>query len=198
MRRWSNALVVSAVLFLTVSAVAVGQEPAQEPGQDEAMAPYIAAATPGAEHEWLARMAGEYEVTTKMWMDPSAEPEVNTATAKSEMALGGRYLMDHYEGTFAGMSFQGRGMTGYDNTLHKYVSTWIDNMGTGILSSVGERDDEGRLVMLGEFEDPATGVTMGLKSVTWLTDDGYMMEMFNILPDGTEFRSMELTAKLVE
>jgi hypothetical protein len=168
---------------------------AQEPEQDEAMAAYIAAAAPGEEHEWLASMAGEYEVTTKMWMDPSVEPAVSTGSQKSKMALGGRYLMDHYEGSFGGMPFEGVGMTGYDNTLGKFVSSWIDSMGSGILSSVGERDEEGRLVMVGSFEDPASGMMMKLKSVTWVTDDGYMSEMYNILPDGSEFKSMELTAK---
>lgn len=168
---------------------------AQEPEQDEAMAPYIAAATSGEEHGWLASMAGEFEVTTKMWMDPSAEPTVSTSSQEAEMALGGRYLMDHYQGSIFGMPFEGVGITGYDNTLGKFVSSWIDNMGTGIIHSVGERDEEGRLVMVGEYEDPASGMMMKIKSVTWMTDDGYMAEMYNILPDGSEFKSMEFTGK---
>jgi hypothetical protein len=171
---------------------------AQEPEQDEAMAAYIAAAAPGEAHAWLAGMAGKFEVTTKMWMDPSAEPEVSTSTQSAEMALGGRYLIDHYHGSFQGTPFEGIGITAYDNTQGKFVSSWIDSMGTGILYSVGERDDEGRLAMVGEFEDPVSGMTMKLKSVTWMTDDGYATELYNILPDGTKFKSMELTAVRLE
>lgn len=200
MRRFAYVLWIPAIALLTPLG-ALGQEPAQEtetPAQDEAMAAYQAAAAPGAEHEWLAGMAGKFEVTTKMWMDPAGEPMESKSTATSKMGLGGRYLMDHYEGDFLGTNFHGMGMTGFDNTRGKFVSAWIDNMGTGILYSVGERDDDGRLVMMGEMEDPTTGMTVGLKSVTWITEDGYMMEMYNILADGTHFKSMELHAKRVE
>lgn len=190
MRVHSGMIACAALLPLFLPAAS----PAQEPGPDEIMAAYLAAAAPGEQHEWLAGMAGTFEVETKMWMDPSAEPTVSTSMQSAEMTLGGRYLMDHYHGSFAGMDFEGVGITGYDNTLGKFVSSWIDNMGTGILRSVGELDDEGRLVMVGEFEDPVTGMSAGLKSVTWKTDDGYVSEMYNILPDGSEFRSLELTA----
>ena len=176
--------------------IAPGTAPAQEADAD--MAAYIAAAAPGEQHEWLAGMAGEFDVTTKMWFDPAAEPVESTSRHEAHMGLGGRYLMDHYEGSMLGTAFEGVGITGYDNTLGKFVSSWIDNMGTGILNSVGEMDDEGRLVMVGEFTDPVTGQTAGLKSITWKTDTGYVSELYNILPDGTEYRSMVLTAERKE
>jgi len=178
-------------LFLVaLPTLAAGQDPAEE-----AMAAYIAAAQPGAEHEWLANMAGEFEVTVTSWMDPAAEPSVNTASASSEMSLGGRYLVDRYEGSFEGITFEGHGVTGYDNALDRYVGTWIDNMGTGIMVSEGELDDEGRLVMTGSYTDPVSGEEATVKSVTRLTEDGYVTEMYNLLPDGSSFKSMEITAR---
>lgn len=179
------------VLLLGVPAALAAQE-------EDPMAAYAAAAAPGAEHEWLAGMAGEHAVTMRMWMEPSAEPAVAHYRARSEMRLGGRYLFDHYEGSFLGMEFEGVGITGYDNTLGRYVSSWIDNLGTGIMHSAGQRDAEGRLVMVGDYVDPASGTTIQIKSVTWLTDEGFMSEMYNIMPDGSEFRSMEFTARRVE
>ncbi len=33
-----------------------------------------------------------------------------------------------------GMPFEGMGIDGYDNLAKQYVSTWVDNMGTGIMN----------------------------------------------------------------
>lgn len=189
MKRMSNSLAIAAIIAFP--AIAVAQEPTEE-----AMAAYVAAAAPGEPHQWLSELAGDYEVTVKSWMDPAApEPMVSTASAHSEMALGGRYLVEVYEGSFGGIAFEGHGVTAYDNTLDRYVSTWIDNMGTGIMVSEGKRDEEGRLVMIGTVVDPVSGDEVKVKSVTTLTGDGSVTEMHNILPDGTSFKSMEIVSK---
>ena len=38
------------------------------------------------------------------------------------------------------MSFTGMAIEGYDNVKKKFVSSWIDNMGTMILNSEGTYD----------------------------------------------------------
>ena len=36
------------------------------------------------------------------------------------------------------MTFKGTGIEGYDNGKKKFVGTWMDNMGTGIMMSEGD------------------------------------------------------------
>ena len=95
---------------------------------------------PGEMHEMLARQAGEWNIEAKMWMDPSAPPEITRGKAVSEMILGGRYLKTTQTGTSMGMLMEGMGIDAYDNVKKKFISIWIDNFGTGIAYAEGEYD----------------------------------------------------------
>lgn len=131
------------------------------------MQAWQAAATPGAPQQELAEMAGTWKMHVKMWMEPGAEPEVSEATATRQMILGGRYLEEKVSGTTMGQPFEGRGLTGFDNVKGKYWSTWVDNMGTGVMTSVGEKEPSGRLVFHGTYNDPMSKQPVKNKTVMW-------------------------------
>ena len=61
------------------------------------------------------------------------------------MALGGRFLEERVQSSFMGQPFSGIGYTGYDNVKKKYVSTWMDNMGTMIMVMEGTPDPAGKV-----------------------------------------------------
>ena len=65
------------------------------------------------------------------------------------MILGGRYLEQRYEGTMMGQPFSGIGVTGFDNYKKKFVSTWVDSMGTAIMTMTrhGRQVGEGHHVV---------------------------------------------------
>ena len=46
----------------------------------------------------------------------------------------GKFKMPGADGKMKDMNFKGISLDGYDNVKQKFVSTWIDNMGTGIMS----------------------------------------------------------------
>jgi hypothetical protein len=96
-----------------------------------------------------------------------------------------------------GMPFEGRGTEAYDNVAKQYVSTWIDNMGTGIMYSTGTCDEAGKSCSnSGEMWDPMTGQKTTMKStVTWMDDNSFKMEMFGKGPSGQEMKMMEIVAK---
>ena len=49
--------------------------------------------------------------------------------------LDGRYIKVDVAGDMPGMGpFTGFGLTGFDNVSKKFVSTWVDNMGTGMMN----------------------------------------------------------------
>ena len=154
-------------LALSLSLAAAHPALAQEYDEAAGMAAYEKAMTPGEQHAKLAELEGTWAMTVTSWMQPGAEPTVTEATSKSKMVMGGRYLHDSVEGTAMGMPFTGMGWTGYNNAAERYEATWIDNFGTGILTTHGQWDDEaGGIVMSGSYTDPITGTKTKLKTVS--------------------------------
>src|SRR5262249_28225517 len=107
------------------------------PDQAAMMAAWQKYATPGEGHAVLKPIAGSWTCAVKMWMAPDAPPQESPATSESKMIMGDRYLQEEVKGSFQGMPFSGMGITGYDNIKKKYVGAWVDNMGTGVMTSEG-------------------------------------------------------------
>lgn len=183
-------------LGLLVAAPAIVQE-AKKGGDDEAamMARWQAYATPGEGHAALKPIAGSWTATVKMWMQPGASPQESAATSEAKWIMGGRYLQEDVKGSFGGMPFEGRGLTGYDNLKKKYVGTWVDNMGTGIETSEGAFDAATKtLTSISEGLDPMTGKTKKNRDVLRIEGDAKMVrEMWTKGPDGKDFKVMEIT-----
>src|SRR5262249_2628167 len=109
--------------------------PAAPPGMDPAMMAKMGAyATPGPEHKMLEGRVGKWTGKGKFWMFPEAPVMESEVTSEFKWMLGNRYLEDTTHGNMMGQPFEGHGVTGYDNMKKKYVSTWIDNGGTGIMT----------------------------------------------------------------
>jgi hypothetical protein len=141
--------------------------------------------------------AGDWTFTSKMWMSPSQPPQESGGTMRGETILGGRYVQTTWTGNFMGMPFEGRGTEGYDNLAKQHVSSWVDNMGTGILYSTGTCDEKGmKCSMKGDLMDPMTGQKSYMRSeVTWMDDNNYKFETYGPGPDGKEFKWMEMVVK---
>jgi len=148
--------------------------------------------TPGKYHEMLGKTAGEWNAVIKWRMDPNAEFQSAQGTTVNEMIMGGRYLKSAHSGMMMGMPFEGLAIEGYDNGKKEFVSTWIDNMGTGIMVSSGSYDEASKtLTYTGSMPDPS-GVNVKYKQVTKIIDDNkYILEMFSDYGSG-EFKTMEV------
>jgi hypothetical protein len=130
-------------------------------------------------------------------MTPDAEAEESTGTMSASMTMDGRFLVENWEGLAMGQPFKGQGITGYDNFNKEYVSTWIDNMGTGIMASTGTYDPaQDALVTTGTFDDIMTGEKDKTMRGTskFLDDNTLHIEMFVPGPDGQEFKTGEIHA----
>ena len=115
---------------------------------------------PGPEHEMLAKLTGDWEV--------SGAGEGKTTY---KMMLGGLWLESTFKGKFGGMDFEGRGLDTYDPAKKKYISVWVDSMGTSPLVLEGTYDKEKKtLTMEGEGPMP-DGSTGKYTSVTEYVDD---------------------------
>jgi hypothetical protein len=163
------------------------------PDHDAMMAEMMKYANPGPQHQALNPLAGNWKTVTKMWMGPG-EPEVSNGTCERSWALGGRFLVSNYKGTFSGKPFEGMELLGYDLRKQQYVSTWIDNMGTGFsVSENGTMDPATKSLTLGmSFDDPMTNQKMAYKIVTKITDDN--SHTFSMIGsrEGKDFTEMEI------
>jgi hypothetical protein len=175
------------ISFLSLSTTSRAQTQSDE---QKAWMEYM---TPGAVHQMLAKCDGEWSFDMTMWMKPDAPPTTSTGTTVNRMILGGRYQESVHKGTFMGMPFEGRGLLAYDNAKKILQSSWVDNMGTGIMNAEGTWDEGTKSATLtGKSVDPMTGKDMGVKEIfKMLDDDHQVMEMY-MVNDGKEFKTMEI------
>lgn len=161
----------------------------------EAMQKWMAYLTPGEPHAAMSKMAGEWNYTNKLWMTHGAEPMLSTGTAKIEMLMGGRYMQMRVSGTIMGMPFEGQAINGYDNSTQKYLTSWIDNMGTGMMNLEGSYDAATKsITYTGTMVDPVSGKSIAVKEIIRMdSDKQFTMEMYDT-KDGVESRTMEMTA----
>ena len=162
-----------------------------------AMKAWMEYATPGEPHKILANSNGTWIGEVTMWMSPDAPPQTNKSTMTNKMIMDGRYQLSEYKGDFMGMPFTGMSTTGYDNAKKVFISTWIDNMGTGIMKMEGPWDEATKsMTLAGKMIDPSTGRECNMREVFKVIDDNnQLMEMYGPDPKtGKEFKSM--TVKL--
>jgi len=161
---------------------------------DQAMEVYRKLGTPGTPHKEMARMAGSWATRAKSWMGPDSPPMEWTGSCEQKMLLGGRFLQQEFSGELMGSPYSGIGFTGYDNHTKKYVSTWMDSMGTGIMVFEGTADAAGKtLTQTARYDDPVRG-PMQWRSVTKTVDDNTVVfEMYSTVTGGKEEKMMEIT-----
>ncbi len=159
----------------------------------EEMAAWEASMKPGEQHQWLASMDGYWNAKVSMWMDPSQPPTVSDATTKNEMVMNGLYQRSTHTGDMMGMPFHGESVTGYDNTSKKFVASWIDNMGSGIMYMNGNYDDKTKtLTLRGKMSDPMTGKEMDVKETLTVTSpDSHTFTMY-MVQDDKEMKTLEI------
>lgn len=195
----ARSLAVSLSLLALAALPVLAQDKPKEPAAPSMadMEAMQKATSPGEQQKRLARLAGDWTFVNKAWMAPGAPPMESTGTMHGEVLMGGRYVEHTWKGSFMGQPFEGRGTDAYDNVAKQYVSSWLDNMGTGIMYQVGNCDAAGNTCTYnGDVWDPMTGKKMTMKSViTWADDNNFKNEMYAPGPDGKEAKMMEIVAK---
>jgi len=154
-------------------------------------------------HKLLANMAGHWNYTVKMWMsgDPNSKPEVAKGTSERKPIMDGRFFvmdvkgqmeMPDAQGKMKNMTFIGKGIEGYDNVKKKFVGTWIDNMGTGIMMSEGDYDPATKtFTYTGEVE-AIPGMKQKIREVVKVQDkDHHIFEWYENR-GGQEVKTMEI------
>jgi len=194
--RKNNQLMKKTTLFLFACAILCGIGGRAIAQDADAMKKWMDYMTPGEMHKMLASMNGKWSEEVTMWMDPSQPPMKSSATTENKMILGGRYQQSNVSGSFNGMAFEAQSIIGYDNMKKVFTSSWVDNMGTGIMNMEGPYDAATKTITLvGSEIDPMTGKEMKMRQTIKIVDDNTeVMEMYNIT-DGKEVKNMEIREK---
>lgn len=104
------------------------------------------------------------------WMEPGKPPIESTGAAENKMLLDGRFLYHEYNGQMMGQPYSGIGIYSYDNMTKKYVTVWMDSMGTGIFRMEGTASPDGKTITLkGSHPEPGGG-TMSHRAVWKIAD----------------------------
>jgi hypothetical protein len=153
--------------------------------------------TPGKEHKMMASWDGIWTGEVSLWTAPGQPPVQSTTTTTNKMVLGGRYQQASFSGDMMGMPFEGMSTLAFDNGKKQFVSTWIDNMGTGMMVSSGKWDDASKSVTFkGKMVDATAGngKEVEFREVFKVTDNDHQsMEMYAVDPaSGKEFKTMEI------
>lgn len=162
--------------------------------QQEAQKKWMEYMTPGPIQQMLAKADGEWDAAIQLWMSPGAPVEKSTATCTNRMLLGGRYQESKYSNSmFMGKPFEGMGWLAYDNAKKVFVSSWIDNMGSGMLVQTGTWDEGTKTINFsGKMVDPMSGKDIDVRqTLQWIDDNHQKMEMFSQM-GGKEFKTMEI------
>ncbi len=154
-------------------------------------------------HKLLASMNGEFTYVVKMWMngDSSSKPQEWTGTATRKSIMDGRFSvmdvkgkiqMPGPDGKMKDMDFAGHALDGYDNAKKKFVSTWVDSMGTGIMMMTGTYDAASKtFTYTGEYE-MMPGMVQKVREVLKTPDANHMTLEYFEDRGGQEAKTMQI------
>jgi hypothetical protein len=191
-----NQIILACLCLVLTASFAMAKEKKQQKQMDPQamMEEYQKLATPGEPHKVFESLAGSWSIKTKEWMEPGKPPMESTGSVEMKMLLEGRFLQQEFNGNMMGQPYAGFGVSGYDNLRKKYVSTWIDTMGTGIFMMEGTGSADGKTITLKGQHDKLGGGRMTHRAVWKIVDNSTQtFEMFETHKGGKETKMMEIT-----
>ncbi len=194
-----GAAVLVVALFVSTNVASQEKTQSSEQGAPAGMmaemAKWAALNQKCEEHEKFAEMVGTWKTQMKMWMAPGVPPMESEGEATFKLIMDGRYIEQTYKCNMMGAPYVGRGIEGFDRTRKKFVSIWIDNVGTGISMSEGVLNANGDVVYYGKMDDVVSGeLGKTVKSVAHsVSDDEVVFTMYDQRHGIGEFKSMEIT-----
>jgi hypothetical protein len=187
---------LSGFFILLVASLAIAKDKkAEQPMDSQAMRElYTKLATPGKPHKLFASLAGSWTTKTKERMEPGKPATETSGSAEMKMLLDGRFLQQEYTGQMMGHAFSGIGIDGYDNIRKKYVTAWMDTMGTGFFMMEGTASADGKTITLtGQHPEPGGG-NMTHRAIWKIVDsNNQTFDMYGAHHGGKEMKMMEIT-----
>ncbi|HKW86376.1 MAG TPA: DUF1579 domain-containing protein [Nitrospiraceae bacterium] len=192
--RLKQIILTCLCLVVTASFVMAKEKKQQQMDPQAMMEAYQKLATPGEPHKQLTSLAGSWTTQTKEWMEPGKPPTESTGSVEMKVLLDGRFLQQEFSGNMMGQPYSGIGTTGYDNLRKRYVSMWMDTMGTGIFMMEGTASADGKTITLRGQHAELGGGKMTHRAVWKIVDNNNQtFDMYGTHDGGKEMKMMEIT-----
>ncbi len=215
-----NSGLIAACIILAAGSIAIAQPAAKQPAKQasqptakqpapaaplskeqaqakmqECMMACMEAATPGSEHERLAKGVGTWNGKVIMYM-PEMEPTKSDCVTTVTARMDGRFFECQTKGEMPGMGpFEGGGICGFDNVAKQYQTVWYDCMGTGMAMGTGELSSDGQtMTWTLTYNCPVKKGPVQMRQIEKITGpDTMTLEMHGPNPlTGEEFKMMEI------
>ena len=195
-------MIVAPAMAQTPEASAAASPAAGGPPSAEDMHKMMEMAKPGDNHKILADMVGTWKYKVKFWMAPGAPPSESTGTTVYKSIMGGRYVigdvtgqmeMPGADGKMKKTEFKGMSIDAYDNVKQKFISTWLDSMGTGVTTLEGSYDPATQSLTYTGTTEMMPGMTSKVRQVVKVGDKNqHSMDYYEDRGQG-EMKTMEIT-----
>jgi hypothetical protein len=185
---------------VTTPPVSTPATTAASPNPAEMMKQMMEMAKLNENHKLLADLAGSWSYTVKM-MEPGEPPSTSTGTLTRKPVMNGRFFLGEYsgnmkmpgpDGKMKDFMFKGMSIEGYDNVKQKFVSSWVDNMGTGILNSEGTYDPASKTFSYTGEVEPLPGMKVPVREVIKVTDKNHHIFEWYENRGGQDTKTMEI------
>ena len=172
-----------------------GEEQTETVLDDAAIAAFLdKAMDPGEGQERLDFMVGEFDVTIRVWLDPTQPPIESPASAINTWVLGHRFIRTVLSGYIVGEPYDGIGYVGFNNVSEQYEATYMDSGGTGMEWFTGTMDSTGETAkMTATIDDAVTGKPTAIEMRLQIAPNGdHITELWEADRTGTMVRIIEL------
>lgn len=155
---------------------------------------YEPRSAPGEGQQFLARMAGEWDVQKTFHRRGGGEPQRSSGRCTQTMIHGGRFLRSEFEFTTDQGTSTGTGLIGFDPASGTFTSSWIDSRSTRVSLRQSEGAFDGAQIelqsrTLGQPED----ASRRSRTVTRFDDQGRLVHrQYRLGDDGQQSLVMEL------
>src|SRR5262249_20210310 len=147
----------------------MAQQKGQAPSSTEMQARMEAheeAIQPGPQHIELMRFAGEFTTKDNFYPPGGEKPLVSDGVSAIRSEMGGRFLVEHNNGSYMNEPYTGVRIYGYNNGSKQYEGVWTYSGSTAIMQLSGDSKDGGKSIeFTANFRDDVTGQPMKM-SVT--------------------------------
>jgi hypothetical protein len=154
--------------------------------------------TSDSPHHFLAQLAGNWQGTSKLWLEPGKLAGESPIIGTIQLLLEGRFALFLYQSSVDGEAQHGMFTFGYNTTLDQYEASWVDSFhnNTAIMFCIGGAKEKGFSV-LGSYPDPDGGPDWGWRTEVELSDKDHLsVTAYNINPEGNEAKAVE--SKLIK
>jgi hypothetical protein len=155
-------------------------------------------AMPGEKHAWLQPLVGKWNIEMLVWPAPGAAPIVSKELqATREWILGGRYLKEELNGTFAGNPSSRTAIMSYNNLEERFELVTIDTFEPGQMWYTSQSDGNAGLIsMHGDnteagFGPKPTGRKRALRFDFEIAKDRNVQRIYVKYPGEKEFLFVE-------